>query len=86
VHDSKEVLVDGGLSTVTDVAERDHLIFAPRAKELGAGRFISKGLHAPSLDAAIGYFQASNEPFSGRESALITLIAEIVYLALAARA
>jgi transcriptional regulator with XRE-family HTH domain len=85
VHDSKEVLVDGGLSTVADVAERDHLIFAPRAKELGAGRFISKGLHAPLLDGAIGYFQASNVPFSGRDCALISLIAEIVYLALAAR-
>jgi transcriptional regulator with XRE-family HTH domain len=86
VHDSKEVLVDGGLSTVHDVAERDHLIFAPRARELGAGRFISKGLHAPSLDGAIGYFQASSVPFSGRDAALISLIAEIVYLALAARA
>jgi transcriptional regulator with XRE-family HTH domain len=86
VHDSKEVLVDGGLSTVTDVAQRDHLIFALRAKELGAGRFISKGLHAPALDGAIGYFQASSVPFSGRDSALISLIAEIVYLALAARA
>jgi transcriptional regulator with XRE-family HTH domain len=86
VHDSKEVLVDGGLSAVTDVAERDHLIFAPRAKELGAGRFISKGFHAPALDGAIGYFQASSVPFSRRDCALISLIAEIVYLALVARA
>jgi transcriptional regulator with XRE-family HTH domain len=86
VHDAQEVLVAGGLSAVTDVAERDHAIFAPRAKELGAGRFISKGLHAPSLDGAIGYFQASSKPFSARDSALLSLISEIVYIALVARA
>jgi hypothetical protein len=49
------------------------------------GRFISKGLHAQGLDGAIGYFQASSEPFSGRDSEVLSLIAEIVYLALAAR-
>jgi transcriptional regulator with XRE-family HTH domain len=85
VLDSKEVLVDGGLAAVTNVAERQHVIFAPRAREVGAGRFISKGLHAASLDGAIGYFQANNEPFSERDPELLSLIAEIVYLALACR-
>jgi transcriptional regulator with XRE-family HTH domain len=85
VHDSQLVLLDGGLSAVTDVAKRKHLIFAPRARQAGAGRFLSKGLHAPSLDGAIGYFQVKNEPFSERAGELLSLLAEIVYLALAAR-
>jgi transcriptional regulator with XRE-family HTH domain len=86
VHDSEPVLVDGGLCAVSNVAERQHAIFAPRAKQAGAGRFISKGVHAASLDGAIGYFQANSEPFSERDPELLALIAEIVYLALAARA
>lgn len=85
VHDADEVLVKAGLCAVADVAQRRHVIFAPRAKALGAGRFISKGLHTPMLDGAIGYFQATSEPFSERDRALISLIAEIVYLAIAAR-
>jgi len=85
VHDSKEVLVDGGLATVTDVSGKQHAIFAPRAKQAGAGRFISKGLQAPTLDGAIGYFQLDNEPFSERDPEMLSLIAEIVYLALSAR-
>jgi transcriptional regulator with XRE-family HTH domain len=86
VHDSQQVLVEGGLSTVTHVALTHHAIFAPRARDAGAGRFISKGLQAVSLDGAIGYFQATNEPFSDRAPGLLSLIAEILYLALAARA
>jgi len=85
VHDAEHVLVDRGLSVVTDVAEREHAIFAPRAKQAGAGRFISKGLHAASFDGAIGYFQVNGEPFPERDPALLSLIAEIVYLALDAR-
>jgi transcriptional regulator with XRE-family HTH domain len=85
VHDSREVLVGGGLAAVTDVAERNHAIFAPRARQAGAGRFISKGLHTPILDGAIGYFQLNSEPFSERDPELLSLIAEIVYLALAGR-
>ena len=85
VHDSKEVLVEGGFAAVTDVAERHHAIFAPRARQAGAGRFISKGLHAPALDGAIGYFQLNSEPFSERAPAILSLIAEIVYLTMAAR-
>jgi transcriptional regulator with XRE-family HTH domain len=85
VHDSRQVLVDGGLSAVTNVAEKHHVIFAPRAREAGAGRFMSKGLHATSLDGAIGYFQLNGEPFTVRDRELLSLIAEIVYLALAAR-
>lgn len=85
VHDAQDVLVEGKLCAVTKVAERKHAIFAPRAQELGAGRFMSKGLHTPAFDGAIGYFQAMREPFSGRESEVLSLIAEIVYLALATR-
>ena len=85
VHDSKEVLVDGGLAAETDVAEKRHVIFAPRARQTGAGRFISKGLHTPVLDGAIGYFQLNGEPFSERDPELLSLIVEIVYLALASR-
>jgi transcriptional regulator with XRE-family HTH domain len=85
VHDADEVLVEGELCAVTKVAEKQHVIFAPRAKELGAGRFISKGLHAPSMDGAIGYFQANSEPFSERAAELVSLIAEILYLSLASR-
>jgi transcriptional regulator with XRE-family HTH domain len=85
VHDSEHVLVDGGLAVVTDVAERRHAIFAPRARQAGAGRFISKGLHARSFDGAIGYFQLNGEPFGERDPELLSLIAEIVYLALDAR-
>jgi transcriptional regulator with XRE-family HTH domain len=85
VLDSKQVLIDGGLSAVTNVGERKHLIFAPRARQAGAGRFLTKGLHAASLDGAIGYFQLQNEPFSERASELLSLLAEIVYLSLAAR-
>jgi transcriptional regulator with XRE-family HTH domain len=85
VHDSREVLVDGRLSAVTNVGDRRHLIFAPRARQAGAGRFLTKGLHAASLDGAIGYFQLKNEPFSTRAPELLSLLAEIVYLALAAR-
>jgi transcriptional regulator with XRE-family HTH domain len=84
VHDSKEVLVDHKLCAVTNVAERQHAIFAPRARQLGAGRFISKGLHSPAIDGAIGYFQASSEPFSKRDFEILSLVAEIVCLALAA--
>jgi transcriptional regulator with XRE-family HTH domain len=85
VHDWRPVFVDGDLSAVTDVAERQHAIFAARARELGAGRFMSKGLQAASLDGAIGYFQANSEPFSERAPELLSLIAEILYLALSAR-
>ena len=77
VHDAKQVLVDSGLAAVTNVAERPHAIFAPRARQAGAGRFISKGLHAASLDGAIGYFQLNSEPFSERAPELLSLIAEI---------
>ncbi|HTV93845.1 MAG TPA: transcriptional regulator [Verrucomicrobiae bacterium] len=84
VDDANDVLVDGGLSVAPNVAKRHHLIFAPRASEFGAGRFISKGVHAPSLDGAIGYFQISAEDFSERDSELLALLSEIVYLALAA--
>ena len=85
VHDAKQVLVDGGLAAVSDLALRQHVIFAPRARELGAGRFISKGVQARSFDGAIGYFQVNSEPFSERDRQLVSLLAEIVYLALAAR-
>lgn len=85
VHDADDVLVEGELCAVTKVAEKQHAIFAPRAQVLGAGRFISKGLHAPAMDGAIGYFQANSEPFSERAAELVSLIAEIVYLALASR-
>jgi hypothetical protein len=37
------------------------------------------------LDGAIGYFQLNSEPFSERDPELLSLIAEIVYLALAGR-
>lgn len=86
VHDSKEVLDYGELCAVANVAERQHAIFAPRARELGAGRFISKGLHATTVDGAIGYFQANSEFFSERDGELLSLVAEIAYLALASRA
>jgi transcriptional regulator with XRE-family HTH domain len=86
VHDAEPVLIDGGLAAVTDVARKNHAVFAQRAREAGAGRFMSKGLHAKSLDGAIGYFQINGEPFSERDEELLALISEIVYLALAARA
>lgn len=85
VLDSREVLVRGELCALTDVAERQHVIFAPRAREIGAGRFISKGLHATSMDGAIGYFQAMGEPFSERAGEVLSLVAEIAHLALASR-
>ncbi len=86
VQDARLVLIEGGLSTVIDVAKTPHMIFAPRARQLGAGRFMSKGVQASALDGAIGYFQASSEPFSERDRARLGLIAEIIYLALAAHA
>ena len=85
VHDATQVLEEAGLCVDTDVAERHHLVFAPRAQQLGGGRFISKGLHAPRLDGAIGYFQASAGTFSDRSITLVSLVAEIVHLALASR-
>jgi transcriptional regulator with XRE-family HTH domain len=85
VFDANEVLEEADLCISTEVAKKHHLIFAPRARSMGAGRFISKGIRTPNLDCAIGYFQASSEPFSDRGVQLVLLIAEIVHLALTSR-
>jgi len=85
VHDAKEVLVNGGLFAEQNVGSTQHAAFGERARELGAGRFMSKGIKGQSLDAAIGYFQRDNTPYSEHECDALGLIAEIVYLALASR-
>jgi transcriptional regulator with XRE-family HTH domain len=85
IHYTKPILVEGGLSAVTNLADKPHIIWAPRARKLGAGRFMSKGVHAAALNGAIGYFQVSNEPFTQRARERLLLIAEIAYLALEAR-
>jgi hypothetical protein len=84
VHDSQDVLVNGGIFADNNVEAADH-IFGERAKALGMGRFISAGVKGPQFDGAIGYFQAECEPYSKRECNVIGLIAEIVHLALSGR-
>lgn len=83
VQDAELVLVEGGLSEVTGVGETPHMIFAPRARQLGGGRFMSKGVQASALEGAIGYFQATSDAFCERDRARLALVAEIMYLALA---
>ena len=85
VFDANKVLEEADLCIDNDLASKHHLIFGPRAKALGAGRFISKGLHAGVVDCAIGHFQSSGEPYSEHTVALVSLIAEILHLALASR-
>jgi transcriptional regulator with XRE-family HTH domain len=85
VHDSEEVLVRGGLSTVNDVADREHAVFAPRARAFGAGRFISKGLRTRPLNGAIGYFQFRSDPFTELDVRLVCLVADILHAALSSR-
>lgn len=85
IRDARDVLLDGGLESTINADKVPRNTFYDRARQLGSGRFISKGVHAPSFDGAIGYFQHGNEPHSERERESLELIAEIVYLALAAR-
>lgn len=85
IGDSQDVLVDGGLSATSHAEKLPNNTFFDRARQLGSGRFISQGVHAPSFDGAIAYFQRGNEPHSEQERERLNLIAEIVYLALAAR-
>jgi hypothetical protein len=84
VRDSREVLVDGGLFSITDAEKMPSNTFIDRARQLGSGRFLTQGIHAPSFDGAVGYFQRGSEPHSEHERESLALIAEIVYLALAA--
>ncbi len=85
VHDAPEVLVQGGLRSTTDADKVPSNTFFDRARQLGSGRLLSQGIHAPSFDGAIAYFQRGNEPHSEHEREALGLIAEIIYLALAAR-
>ena len=85
IRDAQDVLVEGGLSSTTDAEKSASNTFFERARQLGSGRIISQGLHAPFFDGAIAYFQRGNEPNSEHERQSLGLIAEIVYLALAAR-
>ena len=85
VHDAKEVLLDGELFTEVNVADKHHEPFSARARQYGAGRFISKGVQVPIFSGAIGYFQVCNEPFTEHERELVALVAEILHLALGAR-
>lgn len=85
IRDAQQVLVEGGLSSTTDAEKTPSNTFFDRARQLGSGRFISQGVHAPSFDGAIACFQRGNEPHSELERERLALIAEIVYLALAAR-
>jgi len=84
VHDAEEVLVHGGLFAESNVVHAHHEMFGDRARQLGAGRFISAGVKGPRFDGAIGYFQGGKEPFSEEERSTVGLIAEILDLALAA--
>lgn len=85
IRDAQRVLVEGGLSSTTNADKMPANTFFERSRQLGSGRFLSHGIHAPSFDGAIGYFQRGNEPHSEQERESLALIAEIVYLALAAR-
>jgi transcriptional regulator with XRE-family HTH domain len=85
IRDAQDVLVSGGLRSTTDAEKFPSNTFFARAKQLGSGRFISQGLHTPSFDGAISYFQRGSEPHSEQERESLGLMAEIVYLALAAR-
>jgi transcriptional regulator with XRE-family HTH domain len=85
IRDANTVLIEGGLRSTTHAEKFPANTFFERARELGSGRFISQGVHAPSFDGAIAYFQHGNEPHTEREREIVGLVAEIVYLALAAR-
>jgi hypothetical protein len=83
VSDAKRVLVDCGLFAAANVRETCFGLFAGPARQLGAGRYISKGVRAPNFVGAIGYFQSGNEPFAQGERETLALGSEIVHLALA---
>ncbi len=85
IGDAQDVLVEGRLGSTTHAEAQPNNTFYERARQLGSGRFISQGVHAPSFDGALAYFQRGNEPHSEQERERLELIAEIVYLALAAR-
>jgi len=85
VHDAEEVLVQGGLFAESNVVQVHHEMFGDRARQLGAGRFISAGVKGPKFDGAIGYFEGGKEPFSEDERNAVGLVAEILHLALSAR-
>lgn len=85
ISDANDVLIKGGLCSTIDAEKNPSSTFFDRARELGSGRFMSQGVHAPSFDGAVAYFQRGNEPHSESERERLGLIAEIVYLALAAR-
>jgi transcriptional regulator with XRE-family HTH domain len=85
IRDAQAVLVEGGVCSTTDAEKFPANTFFERARQLGSGRFISQGVQAPSFDGAIGYFQRGSEPHSEHEGEVLGLVAEIVYLALAAR-
>lgn len=84
VWDGHDVLVHGGMCSTTHADKTSSNTFFEHARQLGSGHFLSKGVHAPSFDGAIGYFQRGNEPHSEQERESLELVAEIVYLALAA--
>jgi transcriptional regulator with XRE-family HTH domain len=85
VDDSEPVLVRGEVFAEHGLERSPHELMRERANALGTGRFISAGIKAKDLTAAIGYAQPSREPHSDREKYLLGLVAELVTLALIAR-